>query len=286
MTGLSQPFAPPDSAAALYNGQVMHARMKPKVHRFSYGVYALVIDLDRLEEADRCSRFFSVGRRNLLSFRPEDHGDAGRTPLGAHVRKLLRNAGLATEPARIVLLCYPRVLGFVFNPISVYFAYDAADALSAVVYEVRNTFGDMHTYVAPVLAGELTEAGLRQERDKLLHVSPFMDMPMRYRFRIRPPSRDIALRILETDAEGPILAATFIGKHMELTTASALTAFCRIPLLTLKVVGGIHYEAMKLWFKGVRFFSRPAPPPPASAAGHFMRPAQRLATQALQGGRE
>ncbi len=173
-------FPPPGGPAALYRGDVMHARMKPKAHRFTYGVYTLLIDIDALDAADRASRFFSVGRRNLLSFEPRDHGDGGRTPLREHIRRLLAEAGLQTPPARILLLCYPRVLGFVFNPISVYFAYDADGQLIGVVYEVRNTFGDMHTYVAPVRDGELTEAGLRQERDKLFHVSPFMDMAMRY----------------------------------------------------------------------------------------------------------
>ncbi len=278
-------FPPPGGPAALYRGDVMHARMKPKAHRFTYGVYTLLIDIDALDAADRASRFFSVGRRNLLSFEPRDHGDGGRTPLREHIRRLLAEAGLRTPPARILLLCYPRVLGFVFNPISVYFAYDADGQLIGVVYEVRNTFGDMHTYVAPVRDGELTEAGLRQERDKLFHVSPFMDMAMRYRFRLRPPGPDVALRILETDAEGPILSASFIGKHTELTNGGVLAAFCSIPLLTLKVVGGIHFEAMKLWFKGIRFFTRPTPPPQASVDGCFLPPAQPAGAP-YSGGRE
>jgi uncharacterized protein len=284
-------FHPPDDVAALYRGQVMHARMKPKAHRFTYGVYTLLIDIDRLKEAHNRSRLFSVGHWNMLSFDPADHGDGGRTPLGSHVRGLLATAGLAETAERILLLCYPRVLGFVFNPISVYYAYGAEGGLIGVVYEVRNTFGDMHTYVAPVRDGELTESGLRQERDKLFHVSPFMDMPMRYHFRLRPPADDVALRILETDGEGPILSATFIGKHTPLTAGGILTAFCRIPLLTVKVVAGIHYEAIKLWLKGIRFFSRPEPPPAASVSGRFLgtpshlTPAQ-LTPVASQGGRE
>ncbi|MGL4241070.1 MAG: DUF1365 domain-containing protein, partial [Beijerinckiaceae bacterium] len=163
---------------------------------------------------------------------------------------------------------------------------DAEDRPIGIIYEVRNTFGDMHTYVAPIAAGDMSEAGIRQERDKLFHVSPFMEMRLRYRFRLRPPGADVALRILETDAAGPILSATFVGKYTELTTASALTAFCRIPLLTLKVVAGIHYEAMKLWFKGIRFFTRPAPPPAASAAGRFLSHAHDLTPSAAHGGRE
>jgi uncharacterized protein len=287
MTGIpTHAFPPHEGAAALYDGQVMHARMKPKVHRFTYGVYALSIDIDRLPEADAASRFFSVGRFNLLSFRESDHGDSGKTPLGTQARRLLASAGLTENPERIILVCYPRVLGFTFNPISVYFAYDRENHLIGVIYEVRNTFGEMHTYVAPVAEGELSEAGLRQERDKLFYVSPFMDMPMRYRFRLRPPAADVAIRILETDAEGPILSATFVGKHTRLSTASVLGAFFRVPLMTLKVVGGIHYEAMKLWFKGIRFVTRPPPPPPVSAADSFLGIETGMDAYQLSGGRK
>jgi uncharacterized protein len=263
-------FSPPTSAASLYDGQVMHARMKPKSHRFTYHVYSLLIDVMALERAARSSVFFGINRFSLLSFHEKDHGKGDGSPLAAHAMELLKTAGLAIAPTRILLMCYPRVLGFTFNPIAVYFAYDRDDTLIGVIYEVRNTFGEMHTYVAPVQPGELTQSGLRQERSKLFYVSPFMDQPMTYRFRIRPPSKDLALRILENDATGPILAASFIGTHKDLTTRSALSAFFRIPLLTVKVVGGIHWEAMKLWFKGIRFFSRPPAPPPVSIDGVFL----------------
>jgi uncharacterized protein len=262
-------FCAPEAAGALYDGQVMHARMKPKAHRFTYQVYSLVIDIGRLNEAAEMSRFFSVGGFNLLSFRESDHGPGDGSPLLPYARSLLRDAGLAEIPARILLLCYPRVLGYTFNPIAVYFAYGADGQLIGMIYEVRNTFGEMHTYVAPVADGELSEAGLRQQRSKLFYVSPFMDMAMTYRFRVRPPSGDVALRILETDATGPILSASFIGCHTNLTNRSVLAAFFRIPFMTLKVVGGIHWEAMKLWFKGVRFVSRPPAPPEISVNGAF-----------------
>jgi DUF1365 family protein len=269
-------FPPPDGPAALYDGQVMHARMKPKAHRFTYSVYSLLIDLDRLDDAANASFAFSVGRLNLLSFYESDHGPGDGSALGAHARALFQRAGMTTIPARILLLCYPRVLGFTFNPIAVYFAYNEAGNLTGMIYEVRNTFGEMHTYVAPIVDGELTDAGLRQEREKLFYVSPFMDMRMRYRFRIRPPGTDIAFRILENDAEGPILSASFIGRHTNLTTASLLSAFFRVPFMTLKVVGGIHWEAMKLWFKGIRFVTRPPPPPPVSVAGVMQDPSRIL----------
>lgn len=257
-------FPPPASAVSLVPGMVMHARMKPKTHRFNYRVFNLLIDLDRLDVASRASRLFSVGGRfNLAGFRESDHGD-GKTPLRTYVDGLLAPAGVDLAGGRVLLLCYPRILGFVFNPISVYFCYRADGGLAAVVYEVRNTFGEMHSYVAPVAEGELTRAGLRQERDKLFYVSPFLDMKLRYHFRLLPPGDAVRLRILETDAQGPILAATFTGKRENLTTACLLRECLVVPFMTLKVVAGINWEALKLWLKGVGLRTRPAPPAPTS----------------------
>jgi DUF1365 family protein len=261
--GRSPLFAPPDDAARLYRGEVMHARMKPKSHRFRYAVFCLLIDIDRLEEADRSCAAFSVGRFNLLSFNPADHG-AGDGALRAHIDRLMIEAGVDAAGGRALLLCYPRMLGFAFNPISVYFIHDRAGDLVALIYEVRNTFGEMHTYVAPVEPGQLTAAGVRQERDKLFYVSPFMAMPMRYRFRVLPPGERVNVRILETDEEGPILAATFTGARRALTSWEVVKSCVRLPFMTLKVVAGIHWEAAKLWFKGVEFYERPPPPQPVS----------------------
>jgi uncharacterized protein len=259
---LAETSGPPAGAVSLFVGKVMHARLKPVMHRFTYSVFTVLVDLDRIAEAGRLSPLFSIARWNLLSFNPFDHG-AGAGSLRAHINGLLERAGLE-GPARVVLWCYPRVLGFVFNPISVYFAYDHAGQCSAVIYEVRNTFGEMHTYVAPVAPGELSEAGIRQQRDKLFYVSPFLDMPMRYHFRLKPPGDQISVRILETDCAGPILAATFHGDHKPLTSRAIAKQLMRVPFLTLKVVAGIHWEALKLWIKGARFHSRPKPPEPAS----------------------
>jgi DUF1365 family protein len=255
---------PPDAAAALYCGGVMHQRMKPFGHRFQYKVFSLLVDLDRLAEADRLSPVFSVNSRNLVAFHEADHTGTAGMPLRAYADRLLEDAGLGERAARILLVCYPRILGYVFNPISVYYAYGASGDLIAMIYEVRNTFGERHTYVCPVGLGELSDGGLRQSCSKLFHVSPFIGMDMDYHFRMLPPGNEIRWRILETDRQGPLLAATFSGAMKPLATATLAGLTARIPFLTFKIVAGIHWEALKLWIKGAKYISRPAPPPPVS----------------------
>lgn len=233
---------PPDAAAALYVGEIMHQRMKPFGHRFRYRVFSLLVDLDRLGEAGGLSMLFSVNQRNLVSFHEKDHADIESATLRAYADGLLAQAGLGRAD-RILLVCYPRILGYVFNPISVYHAYGAGSGLVAMIYEVRNTFGERHSYVCPVG-----------------HVSPFIGMATRYHFRMLPPGAEIRWRILETDDEGPLLSATFSGQQAPLTSASLLGLTARIPFLTLKIIAGIHWEALKLWLKGARYVRRPAPP--------------------------
>lgn len=253
-------FPPPEQAASLYTGEVMHARMKPVAHRFAYRVFSMLLDADRLDEAARLTPFFSIGTFNLVSFNPADHGPRDGSSLGDYARRVLREAGVETDGARVMVLCYPRILGYSFNPLTVYFVYGRDDALLGVLYEVRNTFGEWHTYAAPVRPGELTEAGLRQERDKIFYVSPFNGLAMRYRFRVRPPGESVALRILETDDGGPLLSATFAGERTDLTSRTLVRTFLALPLMTMKVMAGIHWEALRLYIKGMRLVSRPAPP--------------------------
>lgn len=247
----------PKPAAMLYRGEVMHARLKPTPHRFVYRVLNLLIDLDRLDEADRQSSLFGVNRRALYSFHERDHGPRNGSALSAHVRAIAANAGIDLSGGRIELLCYPRLLGYAFNPLSVYYGYRADGPLALLIYEVRNTFGEHHSYICPVRPDEISAAGIRQVRDKRFHVSPFIGMDMRYHFRISPPSEDAKIRILETDSDGPLLAATFNGRKQPLTSTHLIAAFLALPFVTLKVVWGIHYEAARLWLKGVRL----APPP-------------------------
>ena len=242
--------------AALYFGEVMHARLKPVGHRFSYRVMSLLIDLDRLAAADRQSPLFGVNRAALYSFHEKDHGDRDGASLRAYAQRCAAQHDIDLNGGRVWLLCYPRLLGHTFNPLSVYFCYRADGALSLVIYEVRNTFGEMHPYVLPVRPGEITEVGLRQQQDKLFYVSPFIAMAMRYHFRVSPPGEQVRLRILETDCDGPLLSATFSGQRRALTTSTLLRAFFSLPLVTLKIVAAIHWEALRLWLKGLRLVER------------------------------
>lgn len=243
--------------ASLYRGEVMHARLKPMGHRFAYRVLNLMIDLDRLDEAGLQSALFGVNRRALYSFHERDHGPRDGTSLAAYARATAAAAGIDLPQGRILLLCYPRLLGYAFNPLSVYYCYRADGELALLIYEVRNTFGESHSYVCPVQPGEASAAGIRQARDKRFYVSPFIGMQMRYHFRITRPGEALKIRILETDPDGPLLAATFSGRRQALTTTHLIAAFLALPFVTLKVVWGIHYEAARLWLKGARLHPRP-----------------------------
>jgi len=247
---------PVDAAAALYVGKVMHARLKPMGHRFSYRVMSLLIDLDRLAEADRQSPLFGVNRAALYSFREADHGARDGSPLRAYAQHCAVERGIDLTGGRVLLLCYPRLLGYTFNPLSVYFCYRASGELALLIYEVRNTFGDIHPYVLPVLSGEISDAGVRQQQDKLFYVSPFIEMAMRYHFHVLPPEERVQLRIMETDREGPLLAATFNGHRRALNTKELRRAFFAFPLVTLKIMAAIHWEALRLWLKGARLVPR------------------------------
>ena len=244
------------AAAALYFGDVMHARLKPMGHRFSYRVMSLLIDLDRLDEADRQSPLFAVNRSALYSFNEADHGERDGSSLRAYAQRCAAAHEIDLTGGRVVLLCYPRLFGYTFNPLSAYFCYSADGELALIIYEVRNTFGELHSYVLPVRPSEISAAGVRQQQDKLFYVSPFIEMATRYHFRVSPPGHSVKLRILEIDREGPLLSATFSGRRKSLTTAALLRSLVSLPLVTFKIVAAIHWEALRLWFKGARLVPR------------------------------
>ena len=264
ITTLSANGPPTEAAAALYPGDVMHQRLRPFGHRFTYSVFSLLVDIDRLDEVDRLSPLLSVNRRNLVSFRAADQTEKEGETLRAFADRLLAGAGLTKPAARILLLSYPRIFGYAFNPISVYFAYDDAGQLTALIYAVRNTFGERHSYVARISDGDITEAGIRQSLAKRFHVSPFIGMDARYHFRILPPGRAVRLRIHETEGGEAVLSATFCGHEQTLCTRALAASLLRIPFMTWKIMAGIHWEALKLWLKGARFHKSPPAPHPVS----------------------
>lgn len=243
--------------AVVYEGVVAHARFKPVRHRLTYKVFSFLLDLDELDEAAASLRFFSRNRFNLFSLYDRDHGAGRSGGLAAHVRETLAEAGLDGS-GRILMLAYPRMLGYAFNPLTVYYCHDCSGALAAILYEVRNTFGGRHSYLIPV---EDTGETIGQAAGKVFHVSPFIDMDMRYRFTLSRPSDRVSVFIQTSDADGPVLNASFTGKAAPVTDRKLLALFFRYPLMTFKVIAGIHWEALRLLLKGLRL--RPGAPAPA-----------------------
>ncbi|CAN5805488.1 DUF1365 domain-containing protein [soil metagenome] len=254
--------------SALYVGKVMHQRLKPARHRFSYRVFSLLVDVDELPLLAKRLKLFSLDRFNLFSLYVKDYGAGSDVSLRSHVEQQLSEAGLATGGA-IRLLTMPRILGYAFNPLSVYYCHRPDGVLHAVLYEVNNTFGERHGYLVEVdEPGDATVASvvpkpIAQACDKNLYVSPFLGMDMSYRFRIEPPSiasPSLSIGIVASSATEPMLIAHYEARRCELSDRTLALAFVSHPLLTLKVIGAIHWEALRLWIKGVGLQPRPAEP--------------------------
>jgi uncharacterized protein len=250
------------SDGALYRGEVVHQRLRPRRHRLRYRMFSLLLDLDQLPALDARLRLLSVNRANLFSFHEADHGDGSAPGLKAQVEAWLCAAGLAAG-GRVRLLAMPRILGYAFNPLSVYFCDAPSGGLQAIVYEVNSTFGERHWYLVPLAPSTKAapEQLLVHRCAKRMHVSPFVGMQADYGFRIRPPS-DNATRLLNIgvdvhEAQGLLLRTAFVARRHALTDAALVRAFVLQPLLTLKVIGAIHWEALRLWRKGVPVQPRP-----------------------------
>ena len=239
------------TSSSIVHARVTHTRTGSVRHRFHYRVFSLLLDLDDLPRLTATRRLFSHNRFNVLSFNDRDHGPRDGTESRTWLTEVLAANDVAPQRLRAQILCFPRVLGHVFNPLSIWFCWDA-DELAAIVYEVHNTFGGRHAYVVPVADGD-RPGDCRQACDKTFYVSPFIEANARYSFRIRMQSDRIAIAINETGADGTRLCATLVGRYSELKDRTILGCLARYPLMTFKVVIGIHWEALRVWLKGARF---------------------------------
>lgn len=244
-------------ATALYVGRVRHHRFRPRPHRLSYRVFWMLLDLDELDILSAGLRLFSRNRFNLVAFRDADYGDRSGTPLRRQIAAMLGEAGLEWDDGPIRLLTMPRILGYAFNPLSTYFCYGRDGRLRATVYEVHNTFGEIHSYVAPVAGAA---PAFRQEADKTFHVSPFMSLSMRYAFSVVAPAERVAIAIEGSDGQGRLIAATLSGLRRDLSDAALLRLLATHPLLTVKVTLAIHWHALRLLMKRIAWWPHPPPP--------------------------
>jgi len=217
----------------------------------------ILFDLDELTELDRELKLFAVDRFAPLSLQAKHHLAGDATPLKAQVARRLADAGISAGGA-VRLLCMPAVFGAVFNPISLYFCHRPDGELAAVLCEVNNTFGGRHCYLLPALGGSRT--GVQQTCPKTFHVSPFMDMDLHYEFHLAAPGKTAVVGIRVSDPDGLLMTATFVGAREPLTDASLLKLLLSHPILWLEVLGAIHWQALRLWLKGLRLRANAAAP--------------------------
>ena len=239
--------------SCIYNGTVIHKRYKPKEHFFKYSVFSLLLDLSELEILNNNIRFFSINKFNLISFFEKDHGNRDDSSLVDWVKKNLEQNQINTEKIKIKLLCYPRIFGYVFNPLSIFFVYNQNDTLVSILYEVKNTFGEQHTYVFKID----NENNLIQNNcSKKFHVSPFIEMNCNYFFKILKPGERLSVIIEQYDQVGKILYASQDGKKANLTGKELIKSYLKHPLMTFKIISAIHFEAFKLWIKGIKLVKK------------------------------
>ena len=239
--------------SSIYNGTVIHKRFKPKNHFFEYSVFSLLIDLSELNKLDKQIKFFSFNKFNLVSFFEKDHGSRDGKPLNEWVKKNLDANNIYSKDIKIKLLCYPRIFGYVFNPLSVFFVYDSEERLISILYEVKNTFGEQHTYIFKV---EDDVKFFQHNCLKKLHVSPFIEMNCNYFFKILKPGEKISVIINQYQENEKILYASQDGKRVDFNSKELLKSYLKHPLMTFKIISAIHYEAFKLWTKGIKFIKK------------------------------
>ena len=237
--------------SCIYNGEVTHTRFKPVRHFLKYKTFSLLIDLDEINILDKSIGIFSHNKFNIFSFYDKDHGDRDGGNLKDWVILNLKKFQIKENVSTIKVLCYPRILGYVFNPLSIFYCYDK-DKLVAIFYEVKNTFNEQHTYIFKIKNNE----EIIQKCRKKFYVSPFMDMETYYNFKLLNPNDKLSVFIKQTDADGTILTATQTGDKKEFSFKQLAINFLKYPLMTIKIISSIHYEALLLWKKGAIYRKR------------------------------
>jgi DUF1365 family protein len=235
---------------SLLIGHVMHRRLRPALNAFAYPVFFVRLPLTQLAESGNA--LFRIDRPGLMSFHQRDHGPRDGSPLLPWIRGLLHRHGLPDD-GEVVLQSFPRVLGYVFNPVSFWYCHDRDGALIAVLAEVNNTFGGHHDYLLFNPDRSPLRDGQQLAAEKLFHVSPFCEVEGRYRFRFLAREQRVVAHIDYDTAEGPLLLTLISGRTRAWSATALLAAFLRMPLLTFGVIARIHWQAMKLWIKGVPF---------------------------------
>ena len=244
--------------SGLYVGKVTHRRLQPMGHQLRYRTYSLLVDIDELDRLAEQIPLLSHNRWNLFSIHDRDFGPRDGTPLRAWIDRQLGEAGIGLEGGKVTLLAFPRILGYTFNPLSIWFCHAGSGELRAVLYEIHNTFGHSLSHLIP-LDGH-TDAPHRHSFSKELHVSPFFDQDGEYAFTLRPPAERFSVSIDYYVADSKMLTATMSTSRRELSSRNLLEVFLSHPLLTLKVTFGIHWHALRLLLKGARYRSVPTPP--------------------------
>ena len=239
--------------SSIYIGNVIHKRFKPKIHFFKYKVFSILLDISEIDILDKSLKIFSYNKFNIVSFYDADHGPRDGTSIKEWVIKNLNDNRINTENIKIKLLCYPRIFGYVFNPLSVFFIYNKKSELISILYEVKNTFGEQHTYVFKT---KENENYIKHTCKKKFHVSPFIEMDCTYFFKILKPSEKISVIIDQYDEEGKLLYVSQDGDRIELNNKNLVLSYLRHPLMTFKIIVAIHFEAFKLWTKGIKFVKK------------------------------
>lgn len=245
--------------AQLYISNVMHRRLTPVRYKFSYRVFGLLSNLDRLDKLNKLSKLVSYNSFNLFSFYDADHGPEDGSALKPWIARHLAEHNLASDDLTVYLHSMPRVLGYTFNPISYWFCYSKDQRPLAILVEVNSTFGDKHSYLLD--AKNFAEnTSVRANKKKKLHVSPLIDMDAEYDFKISQPGDTFTAAIKESKNRELFLVAAQHGSKKKITSATMLKVFIGLPLMTLKVIAMIHWQALKIYLQGGKFYKRPAPP--------------------------